>query len=353
MAVQTPVRPVSVTSDRAAAAPIASLASTAFGLGWHVAELFHFRGTTGDEQTFEPDRLPGINQLTSGSKADLLLIQIGVAVDRLGPALKVRDGSILERSMDSQAGSISKEEVWALHERLLKRLTAEDSTLGAAYDLGRALAETAVLPFDDPGIFARRFSPGPISALKSQLSDLRSRFPTRAAEAVERTLDAWQNWIAEKKLIAGRTSWTPEEERTVIRALHRQGQIWYALLSGDMDSGDLLTFNDYLGAIKTLFSAITRLVGSFVIRLTSRSVVPLVLLGTIAVIVVLMILVKEIALALLGPLIILVGLLGITITGVMSSLRQPLQQAGARLWDAELLDSIAYALTNLPQLPKR
>ena len=72
-----------------------------------------------------------------------------------------------------------------LHRQLLMALTAADFRLGKAYGLGRALAQTALLPdATHPETFGRTFARFRLDNLLGWLADLRSAFPPHAAEAV-------------------------------------------------------------------------------------------------------------------------------------------------------------------------
>jgi hypothetical protein len=323
-------------------------ASIAFGLGCHMGQLYHFQWGA-EQETDAVDSLPGISQLPVTARADLLRIQIGVALEKLGHA-ELGDDLQARGQGDTAVPAVSRETVYAFHMRVLPRLTAEESSLGKAYDLGRALAETALSPgLPDAPAFGVRFSAGAVQLLKSELSDLRGRFPVHACEAVEMSLDAWQQWVKEKKLDPDPSSWNPKQERAVAQALRRQGEVWYALLVGDMDPARLLTVNDYLAAIKSIFTAISGIAWSFLAKIgVRRGPIAILLLSVIAVFALFKL--TNQVFAIIGPLFLLIGLLGITVGAVTSSLRQALQQAGAGLWDAELLNSIAHAVIYLPQL---
>src|SRR4029453_13512495 len=74
-------------------------------------------------------------------------------------------------------------------------LTAADFRLGKAYGLGRALAQTALLPdAKHPETFQQTFARFRLDNLLGWLADLRSAFPPHAAEAVSGSLQAWAAW---------------------------------------------------------------------------------------------------------------------------------------------------------------
>ena len=82
-----------------------------------------------------------------------------------------------------------------LHRQLLMALTAADFRLGKAYGLGRALAQTALLPdARHPETFRGTFARFRLDNLLGWLADLRSAFPPHAAKAVSGSLQAWAAW---------------------------------------------------------------------------------------------------------------------------------------------------------------
>ena len=67
--------------------------------------------------------------------------------------------------------------------------------LGQAYGLGRALAETILLPDGkNPLTFQQVFARYRLANLLGWLADLKSAFPPHAAEAVRGSLQAWTAW---------------------------------------------------------------------------------------------------------------------------------------------------------------
>jgi hypothetical protein len=252
--------------DRSDAARDAVVA--AFVLGWHVAELFHANvpGTT-QRRLAGVDRLTGIGELDPLSRARLLLAQVRVDLDLAwrfgcsgqeppdtGPVQALLEAEV--RQPGQLRGAVAE-----LHRQLLMALTAADFRLGKAYGLGRALAQTALLPdAKHPETFRRTFDRFRLDNLLGWLADLRSAFPPHAAEAVSGSLQAWAAWSdapilrpavddpgqasARRPRVppAQPVDWSAGPDReSVIRALHRQGQLWRALLSGERDGLDLLS----------------------------------------------------------------------------------------------------------------
>jgi len=84
------VRPVSSGRTRSEptapvpAVPRPANVAIAFGLGWHMAELYHFERIPGEVEHDGPASLPGIGGLSRGDRADLLVSQIVGALVVLG-----------------------------------------------------------------------------------------------------------------------------------------------------------------------------------------------------------------------------------------------------------------------------
>ncbi|MGI9022044.1 MAG: hypothetical protein ACR2HV_02190 [Acidimicrobiales bacterium] len=78
----------------------------------------------------------------------------------------------------------------------MERGRAADFRLGKAYGLGRALAETTMLPrADRPETFLDAFHPFRLRHLETWLSDLKSAFPAHASEGVRGSLHRWASWV--------------------------------------------------------------------------------------------------------------------------------------------------------------
>ncbi len=357
MAVETiPSSPSSALSQDGAAPTPASKASLAFGLGWHVAELFYFDFTPPNGGPRDVDALPGIDQLSPGSRADLLRMQLGVGLERLGRSELAQDAHALELSEGGPQTAVARAQLRNFHERLLKSLAADDPALARSYDVGRTLSEMAFAPIaEDPASFASRFSADRIQAIKSELGDLIGQFPARGGEAVDTTLDAWRGWVTEQKLEQPRAKWSQEHQHAVREALQRQGQLWYALLSGDMDPSRLLSANDYMSATRAVLTSLAELAWSFMTRIAARiGLAPMLVALIVAVgLGVAVFFLQGTVAALLSFVVVIALVLGVSMTGMRGILQQVLKQSGDRLWEAELLTSIGHSVTRLPELPSR
>ena len=356
--------------DRSDAAPDAVVA--AFVLGWHVAELFHANVPgTAQRRPTNVDRLTGIGELDPLSRARLLLAQVRVDLavawrfGRSGPERP--DTGPVQALLEAdvrQPGQL-RVAVAELHRQLLMALTAADFRLGKAYGLGRALAQTALLPdAKQPETFRRTFARFRLDNLLGWLGDLRSAFPPHAAEAVSGSLQAWAAWSDAPTLgravddpgpalarrprrpTARSVDWSAAPDReSVTRALHRQGQLWRAVLSGERDGLDLLSTDDYLWAADQLLGHLRRLTVRFLRRfwLTTTAVAAILVAALVVVVVV------RAAPATIAAVLAAAGAIGITWKGAASGLGRVLAQAQRPLWDSELDVAVANAVTWLPR----
>lgn len=350
----SPLEHHEVTSQRMPAVQKVTVsdAATAFGLGWHIAELYHIERLPGESEPDPPDSLPGVGRLSRQERARLLSMEIETALGQLGwdgperDQIRQADHEPVQGARD--AANI-KQAVGAIHQSLLIGLTARDARTGKAYGLGRALAETMLVPTtQEPSGFARQFSTYRIRTLQAYLADLRSALPPYSAEVAELTLSSWVAWVTKAKVADASVQWSPQEKRHVGQCLRRQGEIWYGLLTGEMEPLHMLRHVDYVTAAESLLASIATLAWTFLAGSRIGKA-----LG--AMIIAFSLLVLGISLtghlaAFTGATVLLLGSLGVTAGGVVSSVRQVLRQAQAPLWEAELTRGIAAAATNVPNL---
>src|SRR4029077_10173500 len=229
---------------------------TAFSLGWQMARLYDSPKVTKSELSLEDD-LPGLSALSTTWLTSLGLDQVDAAVKALNAFLgadrslpsaqRVRDAAA---AGDSSATSI-REAILTVHTELLVMLTGADFRLGKSYGLGRALADTCAP--------ARRMpddSHDPLKRLEHHLErhralvvvgwidDLRTVLPDHAGQAVTLSLERWICWAQEADL----GQMDGEQVKETTHQLHRQGQRWRAILSGEKACKDLLSIGDYLTA---------------------------------------------------------------------------------------------------------
>ena len=121
-------------------------------LGWQMAQLFHapvHEGPVADPQ--RGDQLPGRSHFSAANQSKWLGEQIQTQLKPLlhTPARPVLDAmaEVLTALDDpSRSRGTTLDAIFTLHCRLLEALTVADYRLGKSYGLGRAMAETALLP---------------------------------------------------------------------------------------------------------------------------------------------------------------------------------------------------------------
>ncbi len=338
----------------------------AFALGWNMAQLFHGDIPPSSPSTAAdvPSKLAGISDFGDLAKVRLLLSEVVVGVHRvctfddegltsvgLGPLRTLFDAPT--RNPDEVRREIS-----SLHDALLAHLTAADFRLGKAYGLGRALAETTMLPsVDHRESFTRLFDPFRLGTLETWLSDLKSLFPAHATEGVRGSLRTWASWVENPKMelwsdatrdVVGRRSvdWASADDRDRIAgALGRQAQVWRAILSGEKLGTDLLSTEHYVTAGKQLVDRLRELLRKFIWSyryvVAGAVVFVLTVVGLISVL-------SRSSTVVAGA-VATVGAVGISWKGVGGTVGKALSRAERPLWEAALDASIVIAATRLPQ----
>lgn len=319
----------------------------AFSLGWHVAELYHVQRLPGEAEPGRADSLPGIGRLPRGDRVQLLGMQIEVEMERLAAHGPLMADAGLPKQLDGAEVPALKAAARSLHDALLKGLTAREARLGKAYGLGRALAETMLIPStDDPASFSSQFNSYRISTLQADLDDLERSLPPYSADAVSWTLERWSQWAAAANLESAGAQWTPDQKRQVGQSIRRQGQVWYGLLTGEIDPLQLLEPRDYVAATESLLAYIGRLAWSFLVSNWIGRVLGLVALAVTIFLVAVSIMGRFPAVV--GAAVLLLGALGVTGGSIASSVGRVLRQAQGPLWDAELANGVAAEALHLP-----
>jgi hypothetical protein len=318
--------------------------STAFFVGWQVAALYRDGSLQKPEGRGGRDGLPGLSALSPFERTTLTANQVEAGLERLADRLAVagvdpvsiRD---LRKALDADADEPDKfrRPVEQLHVDVLLALTAADPSLGKAYGLGHALADTCLLP-EDRDLFDQAFGPRIVN-IKDWLADLASRFPPHSSRAVVVSLRAWESWAADPKIDEGALDW-PKQGAGVRAALRRQGELWRALLSGEKQGRDMLRTTDYLQAARGLIGQTMVMARRFLGRLAIPLALAILSLGGgIALLVT-----TGAGGKVVGALLTAAGAIGITSAGIRARLSQVAMQLEARLWGAELDLAIAGAV---------
>jgi hypothetical protein len=348
---------ISAGGNAAQAAPtIETAVCRAFSLGWQMARLYESPSFSRVKQTLEDD-LPGISALSSESRTNLGLDQIEEALKVLSaflgagnslPSTKELSEVAKREPVDEQA---VREAILTLHTELLVKLTAADVRLGKSYGLGRALADTCatVRAAHDE----RAAPPDEVRAKRLEhclqrdralnlvgwLDDLRTVLPDHAGQAVTRSLERWIEWAEEQELAQMQQS-----IKRSAKLLHRQGQRWRAILSGEKACRDLLTIGDYVTAGEGLLRRAGEIMWSFIRHLK----VPLVFAALLVAGGITLVILDNSTSQVLAGLGTVAGGLGITWKSATTSLGNVSLRLGEPLWGAELDAVIAERVTSLP-----
>jgi hypothetical protein len=137
-----------------------------------------------------------------------------------------------------------------MHIDLSVHLTAADYRLGKAYGLGRALADTcaAARGNDDERrrALVHHLEQHRALVIVAWLDDLKTALPAHAGQGVADSLQLWERWATG----AGLRALDPAAVNDITRTLHRCGQRWRAILSGEKNAKDLLQLGDYVAAAR-------------------------------------------------------------------------------------------------------
>lgn len=230
-------------------------ACAAVSLGWQMAKLYHspvHEGAAADPG--RGPRLPGISGFPGATRSKWLAEQIDTTAASLlpMPPAPVTDalGQVIGLLEDRQRRrDATLTALFTLHCRLLEALTVADFRLGKAYGLGRALAETTLVPAaaaadDLAGAFGELLAAGRVTTIKDWLVELKTMLPDHAAYAVSSGLTDWQQWVTDAS--AG-TDW-----RSAQLEMRVQGQLWRGLITGEKAAADMLNLSGYLDAARQI-----------------------------------------------------------------------------------------------------
>ena len=318
----------------------------AVALGWQVAQLFHSpvrHGPVEDPRRVKHERLPGRSRFPSASRSRWLGEQIHSQVKALldTPPQAVQDSmtNVLTALADPHRKSVATlDAIFTLHCRLLQALTVADFRLGKAYGLGRAMAETGLLPAaaatgeETQQQFQSVLANDRLATIRDGLADLKTLLPDHAAYAVSRSLQSWEQWAHGPRADG---DWAAAQP-----AIQVQGRIWRQLLTGEKAARDILKLSDYHAAgVRVAKRVLTRF--WWVIALAAILIVGVIFVGSYL---------HHIppSVRLVGEIAWLAGALGISLKGIGALLGTGLKGIEGWVWQLELDESVAAAATCLP-----
>ena len=309
--------------------------STAFAFGWQMARLYE--GPLRTEKEPEPgDDLPGLSDLSAARMVALGLDQADAALRGLrefvpDATLPTTD-EVRQRAGASKADSAAiRQAIFDLHIELLTRLTAADYRLGKAYGLGRALADTCASGEGDTdkrkAALEHHLQRNRAGVIIEWLDDLKTVLPDHAAQSVSNALHRWVYWTEKADLTR------PDiDVNKITRLLHRDGQRWRAVLSGEKDAKDLLDIDDYVTVARGAFLQTGKIVQSLIRCLKVPLTVAAALLG----VGIWLIIANDGAAQVIAGLGTVASGLGITWRSTAGALRQPSVDLFKPLWDAQI-----------------
>lgn len=362
--------PPAAAASSVGAAPLLTPTSvpTAFNVGWLLAEL---RAWAHDNPpTMAADKPPAqtstsgaqIKPLTAGDdppsrldmapSAQVKIAQITARITLISPdvesagvpaaSLRAVDAALTEAAgavTENRLGDIDVDDLYSV---ISNALTAASIRVGRALDLGFDLANTCrmrreTLPDAAESAFLDLFGPRVVK-VQEALADLATSLPEHAARGVALSLAEWQFWAGRLTLNKAPVSWP---DAAVTDALRRQGEVWRAVLAGEKLGQDMLSADDYFGAMRELVK------GQFLKRpwawISLIASVALVIVGAIFVLAN-----TTAATKVVGGVVPLLGAVGIsaaTLKGFAGNIAKELER---QVWGAELDYAIAEALTVPP-----
>lgn len=330
------------------------MASSAFSLGWVMAQLFDPRRLTIDElfsPPFNPSvQLPLVADLDLARRRELALADLGdllgvVAPGVPGATLAAVKTAGLAPVVDDQALAARLQD---LHQAILDQLVSDDQQI-SAYQLGLTLSDTCWLPTaaGGPETFMVMFQRGQVAALKSWLAAAGDRIPAGSAGIAGQSLENWQDWI-EVNAPAISKNWTASGQADqIIKALHIQSMAWHSVLVGDPQTSGAPSMNAWLQAS----SAVVRAARTVTVSVLRRFwwlilLIALVIGGVLALVIVNLHGASEVWTSILW-----VGAsVGISGAGLMSTVGKALSGVGSEVWIAARADAAAWNVTWLPTL---
>lgn len=220
--------------------------SCAFLVGWRLAQLYANPIHTEQIQAVVEEKgyLPVIpKDLTQHQQAQLIWLKLdsdlselpGGKSPEISKAKTALEALLQNPQYDKGAIATSIENVFAM---TLANVYVIHPHLAKALNLGRQLAHLVFGPADAPSVFTtlrEQLSKDRVSRARSLLDELQSSFPLRATAAVSGSLMYWQHWVQTRS----------DAYDAVRKELHRQGEQWRGLLTGEIHADDLLDLQDY------------------------------------------------------------------------------------------------------------
>jgi hypothetical protein len=314
-----------------------------------MARLYTGPLSSAAEPRLEED-LPGLSGLPAGQLVKLGLGQADVALSRLktflGDAqLPTTDAVRAAADKDPPDRPAIRKAILNFHVALLIQLTAADYRLGKAYGLGRALADTCASAHGDEAerrrVLEHHLEPHRAFVMVAWLDDLKTVLPAHSSQGVADSLERWTLWAE----TVGLATLDAKAVSDTTRVLHRCGQRWRAILSGEKDAQDLFEISDYVNAARGTLVRVGAIARSLAWTLRAPLAVAALLIG----VGIWLIVANHSTAQVLAGLGTIAGGLGITWRSAAGTLGHLSLDLVRPLWDAEIDLIVATRLTPLPQ----
>ncbi len=324
--------------------------AVALALGWTMAELYDHPFVVHHDPPDPDQRLPGLSHLSVAQRSVMRLDQIDAALSTLAPTLQAAGQTLpsttrVRARFTAEHADVeeARKAINALHFEIIAAVSAAGISLGKAYGLGRALADTCQPPADAEAL-GERFGHFRLENLRAWLNDLATTLPDHSAKAVLVSISRWEAWAANARSV-GAVDF--ERAASSVKAiLRRQGEMWRTVLCGEKGARDGLTPEDYVQAGKAVARRAIRLACAALARYLWALVIVLVVVALVIVLVLTSPtsqLVTGIGAALAA--------FGITWKGVGSVTEKLSLALGRPLWGSELDAAVSNAITFLPLEP--
>jgi hypothetical protein len=323
--------------------------TASFAFGWQMARLYTGPLSSAAEPRLDED-LPGLSELPAAQLVKLGLAQADVALGRLkaflgDASLPTTDAVRAETAKPSPDRDAIRTAILNLHIAVLVELTAADYRLGKAYGLGRAMADTCASAHGDDTqrrqALVHHLEPHRAQVLLAWLDDLKTVFPAHASQGVADSLRRWERWAG----TAGLATADPATVNATARELHRCGQAWRAVLSGEKLATDLLEVGDYVTAARGTLVHAAQIARALAFRLW----LPLSLAGVLIGIGIWLIIANNSTAQVIAGLGTIAGGLGVTWRSAAGSVEHLSLDLVRPLWESQIDDVVAARLTPVPQ----
>jgi hypothetical protein len=323
--------------------------TAAVALGWRVGQAWAWAQTPEKPPKDELDHL----DLTDDIRWSALAGRIGAARKQA-----LTNGEDPKASLTSgKPPATTPDAVKAVRDALLEELYVADLALGKAFLAGWKLHELCAGPVGASGDAHVDKALRGREPLELLLRDLASKLPANATHSVLHSLALWSEQVNPSE-----TSWRHRRRRPdpparkpgqVAERFHRQGLVWYAMLSGEVAAKDVLRLSDYVGTAEEMLKRLRELA---VRALWGKAMMLVLLIVALLVAGFVLLLKTDHTGHIAAGSATLLAAFGLTWKGIAEFFGRAAARGEEALWDAQIDWTIAYRCTiaiDDPSDPKR